>query len=596
MAQKPILEALAKELGYKDAKALKKKMTEGHGDDFAGSVKSRLEEGAGFGEALTGGFSDAKKGLEKKLDPKNIKKEFIKGAFGGDDILSAYLRGKFRDKSKDKKDGEKEGATPESSGDAGSFSELNTFLKIIAKNALSLHLMARDMNVLRQNIVKLVKMEAKEYNKGKSKSAQVEARTGADTYFLKADEAETKLEVDRQKYAPKPVTKDGEKKEPEKESGGILDTILGFFKNGLLAGIMSIFNPANLLKVLGKVFLITAVFAALFQGITAAFDKWKETGSLKDAIIAGLGGIVDFLTFGLFGEDSVKKMFDAVEGFVKPIIQSIADVITSMKDWVANNIGIPKVSLGTWFGKERSIGPYYPFKDNPTSEEPQTSTAPQIGDVKTISAPPAPGAPEPTQQIDASGLSKTASELERQITGGNGTVIKSETQFGTSPQLQLPSNPEEAKKILIEQASKVLGMPLPDPTKPTPEGSSGNPQLDETILTKIESVIKQKGLTAPTSGGGSVESAPSGGSSGNLSAPSGGSSPSAESSAPSSSGAALSNASADVAEMQRMESAADMGGSVNSQTITNNSNSAGKEPTPQIVDVYDTEFAKLIAA
>jgi hypothetical protein len=596
MAQKPILEALAKELGYKDAKALKKKMTEGHGDDFAGSVKSRLEEGAGFGEALTGGFSDAKKGLEKKLDPKNIKKEFIKGAFGGDDILSAYLRGKFRDKSKDKKEEDENSPSAEGSTEGASFTELNTFLKIIAKSSMSLHMMGRDVNILRQNIIKLATMESAKFNKGKKEKDRVHAEIEADKgFFLNEDEREAKLEVDRQKYAPKPVTKEGEKKEPEKESG-ILDTILGFFKNGLLAGIMSIFNPANLLKVLGKVFVITAVFAALFQGITAAFDKWKETGSLKDAIIAGLGGIVDFLTFGLFGEDSVKKMFDAVEGFVKPIIQSIADVITSMKDWVANNIGIPKVSLGTWFGKERSIGPYYPFKDNPTSEEPQTSTAPQIGDVKTISAPPAPGAPEPTQQIDASGLSKTASELERQITGGNGTVIKSETQIGTSPQLQLPSNPEEAKKVLVEQASKVLGMPLPDPTKPTPEGSSGNPQLDETILTKIESVIKQKGLTAPTSGGGSVESAPSGGSSGNLSAPSGGSSPSAESSAPSSSGAALSNASADVAEMQRMESAADMGGSVNSQTITNNSNSAGKEPTPQIADVYDTEFAKLIAA
>jgi hypothetical protein len=427
-------------------------------------------------------------------------------------------------------------------------------------------------------------MESKEYNKGKSKRDQVEARTGADTYFLRADEAETKLEEDRKKYAPKQVTKDGDK-EPEKE-GGLLNTILGFFKGGLLSGIMSIFNPANLLKVLGKVFVLTAIFASLFQGITAGFQKWKETGSLKDAIIAGLGGIVDFLTFGLFGEDSVKKMFDAVEGFVKPIIQSIADVITSMKDWVANNIGIPKVSLGTWFGKERSIGPYYPFKDNPTSGEPQTSTPPQIADVKTISAPPAPAAPQSTQEVDASGLSKSASELEKQITG----------QFGTSPQLQLPSNPEDAKKVIVEQASKVLGMPLPDPTKPTPEGSSGNPQLDETILTKIESVIKQKGLTAPTSGGGSVESAPSGGSSGSLSAPSGGSSPSAESGEASSSGAALSNASADVAEMQRMESAADMSGSVNSQTVTNNSNSSGKEPTPQIVDVYDTEFAKLIAA
>ena len=157
---------------------------------------------------------------------------------------------------------------------------------------------------------------------------------------------------DRKKYAPKQVTPQGDK-EPEKESGGLLDTILGFFKGGLLSGIMKIFSPANLLKVLGKVFVLTAIFASLFQGITAGFEKWKETGSLKDAIIAGLGGIVDFLTFGLFGEDNVKKMFDAVEGFITPIIQSIADVVTSMKDWVANNIGIPKISLGTWFGKER---------------------------------------------------------------------------------------------------------------------------------------------------------------------------------------------------------------------------------------------------
>jgi hypothetical protein len=136
-------------------------MTEGHGDEFAGSVKSRLEEGAGFGEAFKGGFSDAKKGLEKKLDPKNIKKEFIKGAFGGDDIFSAYMRGKFRDKSKDKKVGDENSPSQAGSAESGSFTELNSFLKIIAKNALSLHLMARDMNVLRQNIVKLVKMEAR---------------------------------------------------------------------------------------------------------------------------------------------------------------------------------------------------------------------------------------------------------------------------------------------------------------------------------------------------------------------------------------------------------------------------------------------------
>jgi len=595
MAKKPILEALAHELGYKDAKALKKKMTEGHGDDFAGSVKSRLEEGGGFGEALTGGFSDAKKGLEKKLDPKNIKKEFIKGAFGGDDILSAYLRGKFRDKSKDKKEGEKEGATPESSGDAGSFSELNTFLKIIAKNALSLHLMARDMNVLRQNIVKLVKMEAKEYNKDKSKKDQVEARTAADTYFLHADEAETKLEVDRQKYAPKPVTKDGEKKEPEKEEGGILDTILGFFKNGLLSSIMSIFNPVNLLKVLGRVFVIATIFAALFQGITAAFDKWKETGSLKDAIIAGLGGIVDFLTFGLFGEDSVKKMFDAVEGFIDPIIQSISETFTAIKDWVANNIGIPKIAFKIpVINKEVSLGPWYPFKDNPTSEEPQQTSTPVVADVKSSSTTPV-GAPVPSTVSTPSGsgsmsaYSADAKNLQEKY--GN----QSANEY--SPSFELPKDAKEAEKLIVEQASKVLGMPLPDPQKMAKEGTTGSPELDKTIKEQIENVIKEKKIepqsSAPSVGGssssGSVESDEKSASAANAT-------PSPMNEDPKTTGSELDKASADIAEQQRMESAADAGNQTTNSSVTNNSNSSGKEPTPQIVDVYDTEFAKLLAA
>jgi hypothetical protein len=595
MAKKPILEALAQELGYKDAKALKKKMAEGHGDEFAGSVKSRLEEGAGFTEALTGGFSDAKKGFEKKLDPKNIKKELIKGAFGGDDILSAYMRGRFRDKSKDKKVGDENSPSQAGSAESGSFTELNSFLKIIAKNALSLHLMARDMNVLRQNIVKLVKMEAKEYNKGKSKKDQVEARTAADTYFLRSDEAETKLEEDRKKYAPKQVTKEGDK-EPEKE-GGILDKILGFFKNGLLAGIMSIFNPANLLKVLGKVFLITTIFAALFQGITAAFDKWKETGSIKDAIIAGLGGIVDFLTFGLFGEDNVKKMFDAVEGFIDPIIKSISETFTAIKDWVANNIGIPKISLGSIKNpitgtvyELPSIGPYYPFKDNPKSEEPQKSTTPVVADVKSSSTTPvaAPISTGDSKPGSMSSYSADAKNLQEKY--GN------QASNENSPSFELPKDAKEAEKLIVEQASKVLNMPLPDPQKMAKEGTTGSPELDKTIKEQIENVIKEKKIepqsSAPSvsgSSGGSVESNEKSSSAANAT-------PSPMDADPKTTGSELDRASADIAEQQRMESAADAGNQTTNSSVTNNSNSSGKEPTPQIVDVYDTEFAKLLAA
>jgi hypothetical protein len=44
----------------------------------------------------------------------------------------------------------------------------------------------------------------------------------------------------------------------------------------------------------------------LFSGITDGFKKYQETGSFSEAIVAGLGGMLSFLTFGLFGEDTLK--------------------------------------------------------------------------------------------------------------------------------------------------------------------------------------------------------------------------------------------------------------------------------------------------
>jgi hypothetical protein len=596
MAQKPILEALAHELGYKDAKALKKKMTEGHGDEFSGSVKSRLEEGAGFGEAFKGGFSDVKKGLEKKLDPKNIKKEFVKSAFGGDDIFSAYMRGKFRDK--DKKEGDETSPSQAGSAESGSFSELNSFLKIIAKSSMSLHMMGRDVNILRQNIIKLATMESAKFNKGKKEKDKVHAEVEADKgFFLNEDEREAKLEVERNKDKKTP-TPAGAKPEEPKEEGGILDTILGFFKGGFLSSIMSIFNPANLLKMLGRVFIIATIFASLFKGITAAFDKWKETGSIKDAIIAGLGAIVDFLTFGLFGEDSVKKMFDAVEGFIDPIIKSITETFTAIKDWVANNIGIPKISIpvpgwaqGIVGAKEYAIGPYYPFKDNPKSEEPQKSTTPVVADVKSSSTTPV-GAPISTGDSKPGSMSAYSADAKNLQ-----EKYGSESSNDNSPSFELPKDAKEAEKLIVEQASRVLGMPLPDPQKMAKDGTTGSPELDKTIKEQIENVIKEKKIE-PQSSAPSVGGSSSGGSieSDEKSASAANATPSPMNEDPKTTGSELDRASADIAEQQRMESAAEAGNQTTNSSVTNNSNSSGKEPTPQIVDVYDTEFAKLLAA
>ena len=76
-------------------------------------------------------------------------------------------------------------ATPTPEKESGD--DANAFLKIIAKNFMSIHLMARDLNVARQNSIKLVKLEGGE------------STNKADAQFLKADEREAKLESERAK-------------------------------------------------------------------------------------------------------------------------------------------------------------------------------------------------------------------------------------------------------------------------------------------------------------------------------------------------------------------------------------------------------------
>jgi hypothetical protein len=65
--------------------------------------------------------------------------------------------------------------------------------------------------------------------------------------------------------------------------------------------------------------------------------------------------------------------------------------------------------------------------------------------------------------------------------------------------------------------------------------------------------------------------------------------------APPVSGASLSSASTEVAEAQRMESAADKGSVVNAPTNNNSSSSSGK-PSKQTASAYDSDFAQRLAA
>jgi hypothetical protein len=140
------------------------------------------------------------------------------------------------------------------------------------------------------------------------------------------------------------------------------------------------------------------------------FKVFSETGSIGEALIAGLGGVLSFLTFGLFDAETVKNVVNAVSGFVteyivepitkffnflgdafntyikepvmaafstvaglfdefiiqplKTVFEPVTKFFSNLKDTVVGwfeNFEIPGISFSI-AGKDFGVGPWRPFK------------------------------------------------------------------------------------------------------------------------------------------------------------------------------------------------------------------------------------------
>jgi hypothetical protein len=109
-------------------------------------------------------------------------------------------------------------------------------------------------------------------------------------------------------------------KEESSAGGGIIDSILGFLGTGLMTAVKFLFSPKNLLKAFTKFFAPAMIIGSLVNGIMDGFKVFSETGSIGEALIAGLGGVLSFLTFGLFDAETIKSVVNAVSGFVTDYI------------------------------------------------------------------------------------------------------------------------------------------------------------------------------------------------------------------------------------------------------------------------------------
>lgn len=186
------------------------------------------------------------------------------------------------------------------------------------------------------------------------------------------------------------------------EGGGILDTIMSFLGDGLMMAFKSLFNPMNILKTLGKVFAIGMIVGALFEGVMDGFDEFMKTGDIGKALIAGLAGIIDFLTFGLFDKEKIKEVIGDFSKWIGDhLIKPFTDFIGSMKDSfmsLIENIGLPEIKFKIPIvGKEVSIGPFYPFKSDAKSKAtPEAATPTTANQVESKSAENAGAASAPT--------------------------------------------------------------------------------------------------------------------------------------------------------------------------------------------------------
>lgn len=235
-----------------------------------------------------------------------------------------------------------------------------SYLNIIAKSFLSIPGMARDTNVARQNIIKLVKLKGGD------------STNKADAQLLKSSELDAKLGVQKDKQMQ------ARKVEPVKSEGGgiagslkskFMDTKMGKglgkignsfkkMKSIFINGLKRIFSPKNMLKVLGKLALPALIITTLYEGFSSAFDAWKETGSIWEAFKAGVGGIVDFLTFGIIDKDMVNDLMDNVADFMRPVTDAVGEFFSKFSRFFSEKFDSIKEFLGLPVNKSSKDVPF----------------------------------------------------------------------------------------------------------------------------------------------------------------------------------------------------------------------------------------------
>ena len=189
-------------------------------------------------------------------------------------------------------------------------------LKVIAKNFMSIPSMARDLNVAKQNVTKLVKLEG-----GKP-------ATGADMWFKKSKQNEENLEAQLKKHDEKSKDDTTKKASPVKSAGSSkFSKLASLLKVGAVILALSQI-PGGFIKNIfdGIVDSITDLASSIWSEITTAFDSFVS--SIKKWFGEVIQPILDELKIFL------EKVWAKITEFFKPIFDWVGDKIKSIVEYL----------------------------------------------------------------------------------------------------------------------------------------------------------------------------------------------------------------------------------------------------------------------
>jgi len=235
---------------------------------FSDLVRYQKNQGKGVIGSLSGAVGQA---TLQKIDPRN----YLFNRRGTLATLFPGLKG-YQAKTSSNKI---------SSGASGGFSsgqvevignkldQLSTQMSITSKNSMSLPMMARDMNVMRQNIVKLVKAQG------------VKPAQRADAFFMRAGDREKAYESQygRKTTSPTPMAAPG-KKEDGSLLGTLITTVGNIISTTLTQGLKSISDI-----VVGALNSVAEIISTAILALAASITgKNMLGGGIPD--IGGKGG------------------------------------------------------------------------------------------------------------------------------------------------------------------------------------------------------------------------------------------------------------------------------------------------------------------